>query len=97
MLVGVAAAIKLTPLLFVVFFLVAAPVPRRRAGPRRRSSPAPVLAALVLPDDSWTYWTGTILQTSRIGDLASLGNQSVHGMLLRAGLPPGRCRSCGRR
>jgi hypothetical protein len=30
-----------------------------------------------------------MLQTSRIGDLASLGNQSVHGMLMRAGMSPG--------
>ncbi|MFC7485097.1 glycosyltransferase 87 family protein [Luedemannella flava] len=42
----------------------------------------------MLPADSWRYWTGTMLQTSRIGDLASLGNQSVHGMLLRAGVAP---------
>jgi alpha-1,2-mannosyltransferase len=30
-----------------------------------------------------------MLETSRIGNLASLGNQSVHGMLLRVGVPPG--------
>jgi hypothetical protein len=87
-LVGVAAAIKLTPLLFIGFFLVAS-----RRGDAARAVAAfvacAVLAAAVLPADSWAYWTGTMLETSRIGNLASLGNQSVHGMLLRVGVPPG--------
>ncbi|GAA1737527.1 glycosyltransferase 87 family protein [Luedemannella helvata] len=85
-LVGVAAAIKLTPLLFIVYFLLA-----RRYRDAARAVGAFVACAAVafavLPADSWRYWTGTMLQTSRIGDLASLGNQSVHGMLLRAGVP----------
>jgi alpha-1,2-mannosyltransferase len=87
-LVGVAAAVKLTPLLFIGFFLVA-----RRSADAGRAVAAFVacaaLAAAVLPADSWAYWTGTMLETSRIGNLASLGNQSVHGMLLRVGAPPG--------
>jgi hypothetical protein len=86
-LVGVAAAIKLTPLLFVVFFLLS-----RRYRDAGRAATAfvgcAVLAAVALPADSWTYWTGTMLETSRIGDLASLGNQSVHGMLMRIGVAP---------
>ncbi|MBY8874245.1 glycosyltransferase 87 family protein [Micromonospora sp. PLK6-60] len=91
-LVGVAAAIKLTPLLFVAYFLVAG---RYRDAARAVAAFAAcaALAAVVLPRASWTYWSGTVLETSRIGDLASLGNQSVHGMLLRVGvddaaLPP---------
>ncbi|WP_329100341.1 glycosyltransferase 87 family protein [Micromonospora sp. NBC_01699] len=86
-LVGVAAAIKLTPLLFVVFFLVS----RRYADAGRAVAAfvgCAVLAAIVLPADSWTYWTSTMLETSRIGNLASLGNQSVHGMLMRVGVSP---------
>ncbi|MDI1465877.1 glycosyltransferase 87 family protein [Catellatospora sp. KI3] len=86
-LVGVAAAIKLTPLLFVLFFLLA-----RRWRDAARAGAAfagcALVAAALLPADSWTYWSGTVLQTSRIGDLASLGNQSVHGMLLRIGVAP---------
>jgi alpha-1,2-mannosyltransferase len=42
-----------------------------------------VLAAAVLPHDSLVFWTHAIFTTSRIGDLASLGNQSLNGMLLR--------------
>ncbi|GAA3188297.1 hypothetical protein GCM10010532_002810 [Dactylosporangium siamense] len=86
-LVGVAAAIKLTPLLFVVYFLVA-----RRYKDAARAGAAFVacagIAAALMPGASVRYWGGTIFQTSRIGDLASLGNQSVHGMLLRVGLDP---------
>ncbi|MEV0606272.1 glycosyltransferase 87 family protein [Polymorphospora rubra] len=87
-LVGVAAAVKLTPLLFVAYFLAA-----RRYRDAARAVAAflacAAVAAVALPRESWTYWAGTMTQTSRIGDLASLGNQSVHGMLLRVGLPPG--------
>ena len=85
-LIGFAAAIKLTPLLFVAYFLIS-----RRYRDAARAVAAFTACGLVafaaLPADSWTYWSQTMLTTSRIGDLASLGNQSVHGMLLRAGVP----------
>nr|MDT0657543.1 glycosyltransferase 87 family protein [Micromonospora sp. DSM 115978] len=84
-LVGVAAAIKLTPLLFIGYFLLA-----RRFRDAARAGGAFVacgtLGAALLPADSWAFWTGTGLDTSRVGNLASLGNQSLHGMLLRAGV-----------
>ncbi|MDO3702830.1 glycosyltransferase 87 family protein [Micromonospora sp. C28SCA-DRY-2] len=84
-LVGVAAAIKLTPLLFVVYFLATG---RWRDAARALAAfvACAAIAAVVLPAESWTYWAGTMLETSRIGNLASLGNQSVHGMLLRVGV-----------
>ncbi|GAB7047855.1 glycosyltransferase 87 family protein [Catenuloplanes indicus] len=85
-LIGVAAAIKLIPLLFVVFLVWS-----RQTGAAVRAAVTfagcAVLGALALPSDSWTYWSGTVLRTSRIGDLASTGNQSINGMLLRAGVP----------
>ncbi|MET7946718.1 glycosyltransferase 87 family protein [Micromonospora sp. NPDC005324] len=84
-LVGVAAAIKLTPLLFVVYFLA---VGRYRDAGRSAATfvACAGLAAIVLPQESWAYWTETVRQTSRIGNLSSLGNQSLHGMLLRVGV-----------
>ncbi|GAA0722546.1 DUF2029 domain-containing protein [Dactylosporangium roseum] len=86
-LVGVAAAIKLTPLLFVGYFLITG---RYKDAARAAGAFAGcgLLAAALLPADSWAYWSGTMLETSRIGNLASLGNQSVHGMLMRAGVSP---------
>ncbi|MET8365652.1 glycosyltransferase 87 family protein [Micromonospora sp. NPDC005194] len=87
-LVGVAAAIKLTPLLFVAYFLATGRY--RDAGRAVATFGACAgLAAVVLPGESWTYWTQAVRQTSRIGNLASLGNQSVHGMLLRLGVDEG--------
>ena len=84
-LIGVAAAIKLTPLLFVLYFLVSG---RWRDAARAGAAfvACAALGAALLPGESWTFWTGTVVQTSRIGDLASLGNQSLHGMLLRIGV-----------
>ncbi|GAB7039894.1 MULTISPECIES: glycosyltransferase 87 family protein [Catenuloplanes] len=86
MLIGTAAAIKLIPLLFVAFLLWS-----RQTGAAVRAAVTfvgcGVLGALALPSDSWTYWSGTVLRTSRIGDLASTGNQSINGVLLRAGVP----------
>jgi alpha-1,2-mannosyltransferase len=84
-LIGLAAAIKLTPLLFVVYLLL---VGRRRDALRAVAAfvAAAVVAAVVLPADSLRFWTETMLTTSRIGDLASLGNQSLDALLARAGL-----------
>lgn len=87
-LVGVAAAVKLTPLLFVAYFVISG---RYRDAARAGAAfvGCAAIGAAVLPAESATFWAGTIAQTSRIGNLASLGNQSVHGMLLRAGVDPG--------
>ncbi|MBQ1047327.1 DUF2029 domain-containing protein [Micromonospora sp. C51] len=87
-LIGVAAAIKLTPLLFVLYFLACG---RYRDAVRALAAfvGCAALALAVLPAESLTYWAGTVTQTSRIGNLASLGNQSVHGMLLRIGMDEG--------
>ncbi|WP_432832820.1 glycosyltransferase 87 family protein [Dactylosporangium sp. CA-092794] len=84
-LIGVAAAVKLTPLLFVVYLVL---IGRRRDAVRAMAAfvGAGLLAAVVLPADSWQFWTRTMLTTSRIGDLASLGNQSLNALLVRAGV-----------
>ncbi len=86
LLVGIAGAIKLTPLLFVPYYWVSG---RRRDAARALAgfAGASLIGLLVLPGDSLRYWLSAVFTTSRIGDLASLGNQSVQGMLIRAGLP----------
>ncbi|GEM_PF-179836 len=86
-LIGLAAAVKLTPLLFIVHLLVVGR--RREAGTAALTFlGATAVAFVVLPSDSVAYWTREVFSTDRIGDLAALGNQSVNGLLLRAGLPP---------
>ena len=86
MLIGIAAAIKLTPLVFVLFFL-----PQRQW---RTSSiaigsflAASLLGFFVAPIDSREYWLHAALDPSRIGRIGYAGNQSLRGALHRLGLP----------
>lgn len=87
-LVGVAAAIKLTPLLFVPYLWV---VGRRRDAVRAGAVfvACAVVALVVWPSASVTFWTRAVFSTSRIGDLSSTGNQSLNGTLLRYAIPTG--------
>jgi alpha-1,2-mannosyltransferase len=84
-LIGLAAALKLTPAVFVLFFLA-----RRQW--RESATVAASFAAvtgfgfLVAPHDSVTYWTKMVFDTGRIGPLVFAGNQSVNGILMRAHL-----------
>lgn len=87
MLVGLAAAIKLTPAGFVLFFLL------------RRDFRAVVAAAvgfgvttaigfLFAGADSVRYWSGELFATGRIGTPHYAGNQSLLGALARFGIGP---------
>lgn len=86
-LVGLAAAVKLTPWAFVLFFLL-----RRdyRAARTAALSFCVTTAAgfLFAPRDSARYWTSVVFQTRRPGSPVYAANQSIQGMLARAGLDP---------
>lgn len=81
-LVGVAAALKLTPLIVVPYFLVTR---QWRAAAMSVGSflVATVLAAVVIPQGSWAYWTRELLDTSRVGEAATVQNKSILGLLAR--------------
>jgi len=86
-LVGLAAAVKLTPAAFVLFFLC--------RGDRRAAATAGVSFAgwsavgfLLAPHDSVRYWTSVVFQTDRPGSLLYAANQSIMGVLARADLDP---------
>ncbi len=80
--IGLAAAIKLTPAVFILWFLVRRDW--RGAAVTVGSAVAFTLAAFVVsPTNSWTYWLDTISNTGRIGGLAYTANQSIQGMLFR--------------
>jgi alpha-1,2-mannosyltransferase len=87
--VGVAAGLKLTPLLFLVFLLL---IGRFRAA---RTGALAFLATIgvgfvLAPGASWTYWTSLLWDAGRVGGLAYSGNQSVMGVLYRiTGQEPG--------
>jgi alpha-1,2-mannosyltransferase len=86
-LVGLAAAVKLTPAAFVLFFLCRGD---RRAALTAAASFAAVTAAgfALAWHDSVRYWTSIIVQTGRPGSPAYAANQSIEAVLARAGLDP---------
>jgi len=85
--VGIAAGIKLTPLLFIPYLLLT----RRR----RAAAVATLtflltigLGFLVVPSQAVEYWFGGVFHDlSRIASAGFNGNQSLHGMLVRLGPP----------
>nr|WP_206326802.1 glycosyltransferase 87 family protein [Streptomyces sp. S3(2020)] len=84
--IGLAAAVKLTPALFIALLLLAG---RRRAAAVATSVAVGVtaLAALVAPDASRFYWTEAMWDTTRVGRLDYVSNQSLQGILARLGEP----------
>ncbi|MCF2532222.1 glycosyltransferase 87 family protein [Yinghuangia soli] len=85
-LVGIAAAVKLTPLIFVPYLWVTG---QRKAAVRAGAVFAACTGGVwaVWPSASVDFWTEAIFATSRIGNLAATGNQSVNGALIRTSLP----------
>jgi alpha-1,2-mannosyltransferase len=87
-LLGVAAGVKLTPLLFVVLLAM---VGQRGAATRATATfGATVLLGLVAFPGAPSYWTDGLLDPSRVGPPALAHNQSVSGVLTRilGGEPP---------
>jgi alpha-1,2-mannosyltransferase len=81
--VGLAAALKLTPLLFVAYLLV---IGRFRAAAAALGTfTAAVAVGFALdPSDSVTYWLrGTFAAADRISDVAGTSNHSLNGLLAR--------------
>lgn len=82
-LVGIAAAIKLTPLVFLLYFLLRKDT---RAALVTVASFAACMALgfLAAPKASVTYWTDVLFDTAdRVGNEYA-GNQSIYGLLSRA-------------
>jgi len=84
-LIGLAAAIKLTPAVFVLFFLAA-----------RQWRPAitafvsflvfAALGFLIMPTDAREFWFHALLDPGRVGRLTYTANQSLRGVVARFGL-----------
>jgi alpha-1,2-mannosyltransferase len=87
-LAGLAAALKLTPALFILFFLLRRDY-RAAATMAASFAAASGLGFLLAPADSERYWTSTWFDVGRIGQAQNPTNQSVFGVLARAGLHPG--------
>ncbi|SDD51260.1 glycosyltransferase 87 family protein [Actinokineospora iranica] len=85
-LVGVAAGIKLVPGIFIVYLLLTR---RFRAAAVSASAVAATVGVgfLVLPGESWRFWTGNVADANRIvGSAFTLGseNQTLRGVIGRA-------------
>jgi len=85
-LVGIAAGVKLTPLVFVVLLVV---VGQRAAAARALAAfAATVVVGLVAFPGAASYWTDGLLDPGRVGPPALAHNQSVSGALTRVLGPP---------
>jgi alpha-1,2-mannosyltransferase len=83
--VGIAAALKLTPGVFLLFFLLRRDL-RSTARAGLSFAACTGAAFVVAPHDSLRYWTAIAYQPARIGAVAYTANQSVLGTLARLGL-----------
>lgn len=86
LLTGIAAAIKLTPLVFGLYFLILWITRRKPAGLIGMAVGflgATGLAWLLNPGASLTYWTQTLFASNRIGEPWYAKNVSLRGLLAR--------------
>ncbi len=86
-LIGLAAAIKLTPLILVPLLWCAG---RRAAAATAIAvfAGCAVIGTIVLPGDSWRFWTTEMFAVSRLGHITGVGNQSLNGALMRLEVGP---------
>jgi alpha-1,2-mannosyltransferase len=88
-LVGLAGAVKLTPLVYLGIFVVRKDW--RSLGRGVASFSAATLGSwLILPHDSALYWLHDVVNPRRTGAVGSVTNQSWYGMLHRAPFHGGR-------
>jgi alpha-1,2-mannosyltransferase len=87
-LLGVAIALKLTPAVFLLYFVL-----RRDTRTLIVAAASAVAATLVgfafAWRDSWEYWTDTVRNTDRIGTATLNTNQNIAGALARLGIGEG--------
>lgn len=88
LLLGVAIALKLTPAIFLLYFLL-----RRDTRALLTAAAAAVGASLIglifAWRDSLQYWTETVHDTDRIGTVTFNTNQNIAGLLARLGASEG--------
>jgi len=86
LLVGVACAIKLTPLVFIPYLVLT-----RQWRAARNAVLTFVVATsamfAIAPRSSWSYFTNDAFDLKRVGDAGNVGNQTLREALLRAHVP----------
>jgi alpha-1,2-mannosyltransferase len=81
--IGLAAAIKVTPGIFIVYLLVTKRF-RAAAGAIATLGATFAVSAVLAPRSTWDYWTHHLFEPSRVGRLENSTNQTVRGWLVRA-------------
>jgi alpha-1,2-mannosyltransferase len=86
-LVGLAAAVKLTPLVFIPYLVASR---QWRAARNAMLTFILVTGALfaVSPQASWVYFTKDAFDVKRVGNSLTNGNQALHSAIIRAHLAP---------
>jgi alpha-1,2-mannosyltransferase len=80
--VGLAAATKLTPVIFIGYLILARRY-RAAATASVTAAAATLLALLAAPEASKAFWTDAVWDTGRIGKLYYVSNQSLRGVVAR--------------
>ena len=81
--IGIAAGVKLTPLIFIPYLLLIRRY-RQAATATAVFAATAALGYAILPRDSGTYWAhGLFLKANRIVFLGTRGNQSLRGIVTR--------------
>jgi alpha-1,2-mannosyltransferase len=81
--VGLAAGLKLTPLIFILYLVLTRRL-RAAAVALGTFLASIAVAALWLPSQSSRYWAGRLfMDPHRVGNAAFVGNQSLYGLLQR--------------
>jgi alpha-1,2-mannosyltransferase len=88
LLLGLAIAVKLTPAVFLLYFLLRRDV-RALLVTTASAVVATLLGFALAWRDSWVYWTETLRDTDRIGSATLNTNQNISGMLARLGAGEG--------
>ena len=83
--VGIAAALKLTPGVFLLFFLLRRDL-RSAARAGLSFAACTGIGFALAPHDSLRYWTQVAYQPARVGGISYAANQSILGTLARFGL-----------
>ena len=78
--IGIAAGIKLTPLFFLAYLVVTRQWREARTALATLAGTV-VIGFLVIPQESWQYWSGTFLDANRVGEPNQVGNQSINGLI----------------
>ena len=82
--IGLAMAIKITPGLFLLYFLL-----NRQWRPAITAlvsaAVATAAAAVVAPGATWTFYTSLLWDSDRVGHIGGAANQSIEGLLARIG------------